>query len=461
HFNEADGLPNQVVYGILTDKSGNLWISTNKGLSCFTPSYTKSDSVAYPVISGGTFKNFEEKDGLQSNEFNRYAFTKTDDDVLFFGGVNGINFFRPEEIKNSIYIPKVMITDFRLSNNSIRFHTPENPDNENLLNKPVYLTEEITLPFSENMFSFEFAAMDFTAPENNRFRYKLENFDKDWINSDDHHAATYTNLDPGHYTFTVIGSNNDGIWNTKGASIALIILPPWYMTWWFRLALLVVVVGTIYILYRYRLNQALKLLHVRNSIASDLHDEIGSTLSSIYIYSEVAQKSTYGIAPEASSLMKNISTDVAGMIEALGDIVWTVNAKNDRFENIINRMRAAAVEIFEAQEYNLHIEMDDRLNTIKLGMEARRNFYLFYKEAINNVAKYAKGKNVWIKLKLDKRNSVSLYIKDDGAGFNINEKVDGNGLANMSKRAEELKGNFEIVSAPGFGTEINLEFNYS
>ena len=460
-FTEKDGLPNKVVYGILNDDDGNLWISTNKGLSRFTPAYSNSTTQNSPSVTGGTFKNFEEENGLQSNEFNRYAFARTKNGTLFFGGVNGFNYFNPKEINDNTVIPNVVITDFKISNQSVSFSKNNGGDKKSFcLTKPIFLTKSITLPYFNNMISFEFSTMDFTAPEKNLFKYKLEGFDKDWIQSGTNHFATYTNLDPGTYTFTVNGSNNDGVWNLIGSSVVLTIRPPWYMTWWFRITVIALVAFMVYAVYRYRLKQALKLLDIRNRIASDLHDEIGSTLSSVYIYSEVAQKTGADKLPEAHIYMKQISVDVANMIDSLGDIVWTVNAKNDRFENIINRMRASAVELFEARNYQLHLEMDEYLNTMKLGMEARKNFYLFYKEAINNVAKYADGKNVFIQLGFNKR-CIFLSVKDDGKGFDPDAKKNGNGLSNMKKRATDLKGKFEIISANDKGTEVKLNFPYS
>ncbi len=148
------------------------------------------------------------------------------------------------------------------------------------------------------------------------------------------------------------------------------------------------------------------------------------------------------------------------MIEALSDIVWTVNSKNDRFENIINRMRAAAIELFEAKGYQLHLELDPKLNDLKLGMESRKDFYLLFKEAINNVAKYAHGQNVWISIQYVK-NKIVLTIKDDGVGFNPEKVSKGNGLNNYKTRASNLKGEIEIISSTGTGTIIQLTFPYS
>lgn len=445
HFMEKDGLPNNVVYGILSDQDKNLWLSTNKGISRFSPPKSQGEK--------GIFKNFEEEDGLQSNEFNRNAFTKTKNGLLFFGGVNGFNYFDPKEISENAFIPNVIITDFKISNKSVKFSETKNQ----ILNQPVFLTDKITLPYNDNMISFEFSAMDFTAPGKNTFQYTMEGFDKEWIQIGTNHSATYTNLDPGVYTFKVKGRAGNGSWNETVTSIVLNILPPYYLTWWFRLLVIIIISVIVYAGFRYRFKQALRLMEVRNRIANDLHDEIGSTLSGVYIYSEVAQKSAEEKLPETKLYLKQISVDVSNMIDALGDIVWTVNAKNDRFENIINRMRAAAVELFEARQIKLHLHLDEKLHTLKMGMEARKNFYLFYKEAINNVAKYSEAKNVFIDLNQNQQN-ISLKVRDDGKGFDSSVKTEGNGLINMKKRAAELNGTCEIISSPGSGTETRLIF---
>lgn len=440
-YSTKDGLPNDVVYGILADDDGNLWISTNKGLSRFTLPEDRAGS--------GSFYNYEAKDGLQSNEFNRYAFCKAKDGTLFFGGVNGFNYFDPRNLSNNTVPPNIIITDFKIANDPVAIY-----GSNNLLQKPIYLTDKIVLKYKYNMLSFEFAAMDFSQPGKNLYQYKLEGFDENWIQSGTAHTATYTNLDPGTYTFRVKGSNSDGIWNEKGTSVQLVILPPWYMTWWLRTLLSITIIALVYIFYRYRLQQALRLQAVRNRIASDLHDEIGSNLSNISIFSNVAQQNA---SNENNALLKKISEYTQVSMEAMSDIVWMINARNDRFENIIIRMRSLAAEIFEAKHCTLHIELDDRLNNIKLNMEKRKNFYLIYKEAINNIAKYAACKDVWINMQMQ-HNEVLLQIKDNGNGFDVAKRKNGNGLFNMQHRAEMLNGKLIITSKIDEGTLVELRF---
>ena len=437
-YTTKDGLPNNVVYGILNDDDGNLWMSTNKGLSCFNPSKQ-------------SFQNFDHKDGLQSNEFNRGAYTRTKDGWLFFGGVNGFNYFSPREILKNTTAPRIVITGMKIRNQTVPVQTQGSP-----LTKSIYLTEKLTLPYTQNFISLEFASLDFTNPEKNRYQFRLQGFDKDWINSGTSNNATYTNLDPGTYTFEVQGSNNDGTWNKKETSLQLIILPPWYMTWWFRSAVVVTLIAVGYILYKYRLSQAAKLQSIRDRIAGDLHDEVGSNLSNIYIFSNVAQQKAAANG-ETSPLLQKITDYTQQSMEAMNDIVWMINTRNDRFENIMVRMRTLAAEFTETSDCSLHLHFDESLNNVKLNMEERKNFYLIYKEAINNTAKYAGCKSLWVEMKLN-QNTVTLKIIDNGKGFDMANIAKGNGMFNMKKRAEMLKGALTVISSVGEGTTVNLSF---
>lgn len=443
-FTQNDGLPNDVVYGVLTDDQNNIWMSTNKGLSRFN-------------FETKQFRNFEFKDGLQGNEFNRYAYCKTRSGLLFFGGVNGFNYFNPNDIVDNNYEPLIQITGFSISNNKLSLQ-----NHKNILSKPIYLTDKNTLSNIDNMITIEFSVMDFIAPEKNRYEYQLEGFDKTWIQSGLQHSATYTNLDPGTYTFRVKGCNVDGVWSSNTAKLILEILPPWYMTWWFRLAVITAVAGSIYLMFRLRVNRALEIVKVRNRIARDLHDEVGSNLSSISIYNQVALTKSMGT--EVEPLLNKIADYAQSSMEAMNDIVWMISASNDKFENIISRMSEHAIGIFENKNCELHLSFEDKLNDIKLGMEERKNFYLIYKEALNNIAKYAECHNVWVEMKM-LNSIVFLRIKDDGKGFDYHQAKSkevnlngGNGLINMQNRAAILKGELTIKSDKGVGTVLVLMF---
>ncbi len=230
-FSTADGLPNNVIYGLLADDDGQLWMSTNKGIACFDP-------LTHAV------RSFDASDGLQGDEFNRYAFCRAADGTLYFGGVNGFNYFRPEELRPDTLPAVVHITDIKLTNRSIAFGAEGSP-----LTAPTHLTRELVFAYSDAaMLTLQFATMEFGEPEEHRYQYKLDGFDTDWIMAGKDRSAVYTNLDPGTYSFHVRGDNRDGLWDTEGTTLQLIVLPPWWRAWWFY-ALCVLAVGGGIVLY--------------------------------------------------------------------------------------------------------------------------------------------------------------------------------------------------------------------
>ncbi len=238
HFTESDGLPNNVIYAILPDASGNLWMSTNKGISQLL---LDEDS------STPRFKNYDVSDGLQSNEFNRAGFGMSRSGEIFFGGINGLNSFFPAEIKGNPHAPPVVFTDFKLFYKSISWRDKNSP-----LTQAIATTPAITLTHAQNVFTVEFAALDFTAPERNRYAYRLENFNRDWIETGTERTATFINLPPGKYVLRVKGSNNDGVWSAEAASLKIIITPPWWQTWWAYLLYASFAIATLVTIYKTR-----------------------------------------------------------------------------------------------------------------------------------------------------------------------------------------------------------------
>lgn len=232
-----DGLPDNVVYSVLADQEAQLWMSTNKGLSRFDP-------VSF------TFKNFDVKDGLQSNEFNSGAYHKSEDGELFFGGITGLNYLYPKQLADNDHIPNILITALELGTQKI---LPGDPTA--ILRQSISEQKELTLTYKDDIITFSFAAMDFTAPEKNRFKYKLEGWDNSWIEAGTRRTATYTNLPAGSYTFHVTGSNNDGVWNETGTFINMIITPPFWLTWWAKLIYFLLFLSILYTIVNYQLKR--------------------------------------------------------------------------------------------------------------------------------------------------------------------------------------------------------------
>jgi signal transduction histidine kinase/ligand-binding sensor domain-containing protein/DNA-binding response OmpR family regulator len=241
-YTTAHGLPNNVVYGILPDDSGRLWLSTNRGLSRFDP-------------GRGEFRNFDSADGLQSDEFNSGAAFRSPRGELFFGGVYGLSYFHPDEVRDNPHVPEVVISGFRRQN-----RVESVGDSGSVLERSITETREIRLSHEDDLLSFEFAALDYSAPSKNRYAYRMRGFSDEWIDAGATRVATFTNLPPGSYTFEVRGSNNDGVWSAAGASLALTILPPWWRTHWAMGLYAMLLVGTGLGLRRYEVNR-LRLEH--------------------------------------------------------------------------------------------------------------------------------------------------------------------------------------------------------
>lgn len=228
HYTEKNGLPNNVVLGILEDDHGRLWLTTNNGLSHFDP-------------RDETFTNYDSSDGLQSNEFNSNAYFRARNGMMYIGGINGFNLFDPENVKPNPVPPQLAMTGFEV------FNKPVDVDLSG--QKPIQLS------YKQDFLSFEFAAFDFQAPQKNQYAYKLEGFDRDWIQAGNRRFATYTNLPGGQYVFRVKASNSDGVWNDKGLAIPIFITPPLWQTWWFLSALILVSVVVAGSGFRWRLNK--------------------------------------------------------------------------------------------------------------------------------------------------------------------------------------------------------------
>jgi len=240
-FTSNDGLAGNVINGILEDKQGYLWISTNHGLTKFN----------YDSLS---FVTYNTKDGLQDNRFNiNVAFTDVEG-KMYFGGINGISYFKPEEIKENPFIPPVVFTGFQLFNKDVDINNPKSPIHSSILTQ-----KEINLSSTQSVFTIKFASLNYIKPEENNYKYKLDNLEDRWNSVGHQHSATYTYLTPGKYKFRVIASNNDDVWNQKGISIDVIVHPPYYKTWWFITAEIILLLLIIYSIYRLRVNDIRKL----------------------------------------------------------------------------------------------------------------------------------------------------------------------------------------------------------
>ncbi|MEO8147160.1 MAG: two-component regulator propeller domain-containing protein [Bacteroidia bacterium] len=453
-YSSSDGLCNNDIFSIRKTSDNHLWLGTTNGLSDFN-------------LSNKTFRNYFMMDGLPTNDIGG-TFCKTIDGTIFIGVPGGIVYFNPTEIKSNSKIPAVAIASFSVF------------DKKYPIKRNGIQLEPIKLSYKQSMITFGFAALNFTNPTNNMYAYKLEGFDKDWIYCGNKTSATYTNLDGGDYLFKVKACNNDGVWNETGATVMLSVTPPFWKTIWFYCLVTIVIAIVLYAIYKIRINQILRMQHIRQRIARDLHDDIGSTLSSISMMSKMAAKNNSTAKENSNELFSTIGKASSQAMDLMSDIVWSVNPENDKMENIVARMREYASVILDAADISFQLEIDESTKHILLPMEKRKDFFLIFKEAVNNLAKYSQATEAQIKLS-EKNHSLVMLIKDNGKGFDYNSqdvngttplslgeparagadggqgvRFGGNGLKNMKARAEQLNAKFEITSQENNGTLISL-----
>ncbi len=433
NYATVDGLSDNNITALCDDNLGNMWIGSRNGLSFFDK-------------KTGIFSIYNVNEGLNSNQVHAIAF---DGKNLFVAGDKGVNTIEPSLQYNSLNKIKIAVLDFKVAGISL-FNYPVSERGQN-----VRLQKPVTVSWRENQISIEITALDYKSPQAVHYAYKLRGFDKDWVYNGTYSQINYTNLPGGDYVLNVKYRGSNGIWTNSDIAIPINVSTAWYRTWWFYLLNSLLVTTLFYTYYRIQLNRILELMRVRNKIARDLHDDIGSTLSTINIISGADDKKLNTDLEHAKKMLKKISESSGTMIESMSDIVWSINPANDKFNNMTVRMREYAASVLEPKEINYSITADEGLLNVKVPIEKRKDFFLIYKEAINNLAKYSSATNADICLNPYKKGLV-LSIQDNGKGFDAQNGRGGNGLRNMKQRAEQLGGKLTIVSIIQQGTHITL-----
>ena len=303
-----------------------------------------------------------------------------------------------------------------------------------------------------NSIRFKFSDRSILDQDKIHYEYTLySGGDTMWNRIEGEPEITLSRITPGKYDLLIRAGNGFGDYSPKVTSFGLLIKPPFTQTIWFILLIVLLTAAIVFTFYQNRLQQLKKLQMVRNNIASDLHDDIGSTLNSISIYSEVAKQQAKTEIPALELIGQNSRK----IIESMSDIVWTINPENDSFEKIIVRMRSFAYQLFKARDVEYTFEAADDLDSIPLAMRVRKNFYLVFKEAITNIVKYSQASRVKISL-ISENNHVLLRVQDNGKGIPVNAETHGNGLMNMKRRADEINGRLVINSDHRNGTSIEF-----
>ncbi|RYY30943.1 MAG: hypothetical protein EOO04_03170 [Chitinophagaceae bacterium] len=430
HVSANEGLPSNTINSIAFDRQGSLWISLLSGLCRYN-------------ISKHIFTSYSEGDGLIHDNFQINADHGLSNGAMLFGTTHDFVTFQPEKMVSVRTPPDVTITDFKL------FNTYLPPDSILKLN-------EVSLNYTQNSVTIEFASLSFLQKDQIVYYYKLEGIDKDWFRTDRSLLANYTQLPPGDYTFKVWCESGDGMRSKGITSLNIHISPPFWKTWWFMLLMGLLAAGLVYLVHRLKVDRLLEMEKVRRRIARDLHDDMGSTLSTINILSEMAKMKVDNDTGKTREYIGKISDNSSRMMEAMDDIVWSINPMNDSMQKVAARMREFATGVLEAKNIEYRFQVDEEVHNLKLDMEARRDLFLLFKEAVNNLAKYSGTAWAEIEIRVIK-STLMMRIADTGVGFDMSEADSGNGLANMKKRAQSLKGKLSINSSANNGTTIILE----
>ncbi|MDT3402339.1 sensor histidine kinase [Mucilaginibacter terrae] len=468
-----DSLSNNDVFDIKEDANGNLWISTYGG------------GVSYFSVKTQQFKHLQESSNLtegmlldqQKNlwmlcngHVHRYCtpdrvyscydipeiqhtsglsgyLYQDGEGTVYAAGRNYFITFDPARVAKIRHDPPIYFTDFKVFQTSF---------NDLLYRGPIKLN------YARNSIKIEFSAPEYSG-DNLRYSYMLEGFDKVWIASGKRNFAEYANLRSGEYTFRVTATNWKGQSATRESVLHIVIDPPFWLTSWFIGLLVVSVCGICFAFYRNRIDGLLAQQRIRNNIAQDLHDQIGSTLSSIALYSEVAKKySLKGDVSQLNDLLSIISDTCGETISEMSDIVWAINPKNDLLQRVFHRVKNYAEPLCNAKGIRFELDFHPTLGSANVDMPTRKNLYLILKEAINNAVKHSGCQR--IRAVIDGVDHLTgLMVADDGAGFDPGDKVgqigtDRNGLGNIYSRAAEMGATVQFNSQPGMGTTIRLWF---
>lgn len=429
-YTTIDGLPSNNIRQLYADNFGALWITTLNGVSRLN-------------LKTKQFSNFDYSNGLKDLNFpNDVCFVpEKDGNILLLDG-GYILRFNPAQFVQQNNIPKITFTSFE------KYGTPV------FYNKPLNEMKKINLHYSERYFTIRFSTLSFQNTTRTRYEYKMKGLDNTW-HLTKNPFVSYSNLSGGNYTLFVKASLDGNEWS-KENEISFYVTPPFWQAWWFYLICAVVIVSLFYGFYRIRIKQLQHEMYLRTKISRDLHDDVGSTLSSLHIVSALAQKKMDDDPEKTKELLGRIIESSERMTSNMQDIVWAVNPLNDSFSDIIARMQKFASQILESKNIELFFDADEEIKSIKLSLKYRGDLYMIFKEAVNNIAKYSNAKHAWITL-YKNNNLFTLELKDDGIGFDANIVQKGNGLRNMRERANNLDGKLSLSDINN-GTIIHLEF---
>lgn len=476
-----DGVPEGMIRDLHIDKKGRLWIATNRGgVACLDdPLAEQPQFVTYTTAQGlasnqatcliedqqgriyigtaqgvdrldpasGNIKHYTVADGL-ANNFVNVAY-RDRRGALWFGTLQGLSQLLPETERTLPVPPSIFINGLRIAGEDYSV----SPLGQMGLVGP-------ELSANQNDLQIDFSSVSVGAAQSLRYQYKLEGADSDWSSPTAQRSITYARLSPGGYRFLVRAVNTEGVTSAQPAFVAFTILRPIWQRWWFLSLVGLFAVAGVYVIHRYRVDRLLELERVRTRIATDLHDDIGSSLSQIAILSEVVRQNVGRDSADANEPLSQITTSSSELMDTMSDIIWAVDPHKDHLTDLTQRMRRFASDVLTARHIDFEFQAPDSRHNLNLSADVRRQVFLVFKESINNIVRHSACSHVHIEFRVD-RDRLVLMIRDNGRGFDLDQESDGHGLMSMARRAKEMGGAMEINSQPGAGACVALEMPIS
>lgn len=439
-YSRGDGLSSNVVLGIIPDTEGGFWLSTQNGLVHMSPPFVR-----------GSFRRYYREDGLSTDVFNAFSFHRNKDGQYFFGGENGITFFREEDLSARTAGAETMLTEINvLGRNS-----------ERTLARNLAELREVTLFPYEKSVAISFALPVGQRPGSSQFRYRLEGFNDDWVPLTNERTVRFNNLEAGSYKLRVQGAGANGNYGDQELNLVLNVRQYVFEKLWFQIFVIALVLSLIFFILRAKLLERLRNEQLRTQLSSDIHDEVSGLLAGITLQAELLKNYT-----EDSKLQSRLHTvGEAGRsaMSKMSDVIWSIDSRRDTLGDLLQRMQEHADEVLLPLEIRYDFKATGFDEQKSLPGNIRQDVYFIYKEAVNNIARHSNATRVEIRLE-QSAQGFELYIKDNGTkvedaplagsgsslGTRVRAKKKGQGKDNMRMRAARLKGVLEMKEEDGY-----------
>lgn len=462
NFTEREGLSNNTVFGMLEDRAGNLWISSRMGLNKLSNATLQALDTHLTVLPTVLFKKYTPENGYSGFAEGRYYLLEDQKGLIWIPMMDRLTVFDPKKDHTETDAPMVQLTHINLFNEPIIWKKDSSFVLKNgirvgdfdfdRLSQNYNIPEGLSLPYNNNFITFDFVGINTHTPKAVRYQYQLEGVDATWSALTSRSEASYGSLPSGSYTFKLKAMNGEGRWS-KELNYDFTIRPPWWKTWWCYLIYVGVIGGMIYGFIQYRIAQGVEKIKaletIRVKISSDLHDDVGSILSGLAMQSQMM---AFTAKEEQKASLNEISAMSHDAMERMRDTVWAIDSRKDKYENLIDRMRAFAERNLNRKQisHDFQIEIDDPKKFI--DPQKRQNIYLIFKEAITNICKHSDATHVVIQF-IEQNKQLQLLIHDNGSN-QISVNSGGLGLSNMTMRATQLGGRLTTNYQDGFKVKL-------